>query len=179
VNPLGAIDCFGLGGILAYLFHYEKTKFYALSESNVPVIGSLFVFILTLWASSSSNYLYDNIWFMVFERCFAALFAFFLIALAVGEKPSKWATFLTQDWISYLGKISYGLYLYHNFIYNYYHTKGNTLWGYLTDHYSIFRLEFFNLAIPIFIINLVILILVASFSWFFIEKPINALKNKI
>jgi peptidoglycan/LPS O-acetylase OafA/YrhL len=179
VNPLGAIDCFGIGGILAYLFHYEKTRFLTLSKSYLPVLGSLILFILVLWASSTSNHLYDNIWFMVLERSFASLFAFFLIALAVAEKQSQWATFLTQSWVSYLGKISYGLYLYHNFIYNYYHTKGNTLWGYLTDHYSIFRLEFFNLAVPIFIINLIILILVASFSWFFIEKPINALKNKI
>lgn len=179
VNPLNALDCFGLGGFLAYLFNYQNEKFTYLTKNNRWIYITAILWVIVIYLSANATFSYDNFWYAVIERFISALFAFSLIAVAVAEKQSQWATFLTQSWVSYLGKISYGLYLYHNFIYNYYHTKGNTLWGYLRDHYSIFRLEFFNLAVPIFIINLIILILVASFSWFFIEKPINALKNKI
>lgn len=178
VNPLGAIDCFGFGGILAYLYHFKKLKFSLLVKSYIPMILFLLFFLMVLLASSMSQYRYDNIWFMVFERSIAALFAFFFIAMAVAEKKSLWASFLSHRIISYLGKISYGLYLYHNFIYNYYHTKGNTLWGYLNEHIPMLHLDFFNFTYTVFTINLIILILVASFSWFFIEKPINAFKNK-
>jgi peptidoglycan/LPS O-acetylase OafA/YrhL len=179
VNPLGAIDCFGLGGLLAYLFHYQPTIFKNLTKFHFPIISTLLLFSISLYESAHVDYVHSNVGFMVLERSFAAIFSFMLIANAVAEKKTIWAAFLNHPWISYLGKISYGLYLYHNLIYNYYHTEKNTLWGYLTKHYKLFQLEFFSFAIPIFIINCLFLVLLASFSWFFIEKPINAFKNNI
>lgn len=178
VNPLSALDCFGLGGILGYVYHYQREKFTQLTKTYTWVFISALFLVLVLYFSAHSTFVYDNIWYAVIERFSSALFAFFLIAIAVAEKKSIWASFLSHRSISYLGKISYGLYLYHNFIYNYYHTKGNTLWGYLNEHIPMLHLDFFNFTYTVFTINLIILILVASFSWFFIEKPINAFKNK-
>ena len=178
VNPLNALDCFGLGGMLAHVFHYQREKFKMFTKQNFWLYISALGLVTVLYLSANAPYSYDNIWYSVLERFISALFAFFLIAMAVAEKKSVWASFLTHPWISYFGKISYGLYLYHNFIYNYYHTKGNTLWGYVTDHFSTLHVDFFNFTFTVFTINFIILILVASFSWFFIEKPINAYKNK-
>jgi len=179
VNPIHALDCFGFGGILAYFYHYNQDQFTKIIRFRLAILFSGILLILVLFLSLDAKFSYDNIWYTVLERFIYALFAFFLIANAVAEKTSPWTSFLLHPWISYLGKISYGLYLYHNLIYNYYHTEKNTLWGYLTKHYKLFQLEFFSFAIPIFIINCLFLVLLASFSWFFIEKPINAFKNNI
>jgi peptidoglycan/LPS O-acetylase OafA/YrhL len=78
----------------------------------------------------------------------------------------------------YLGQISYGLYAYHNFIYNYYHLEKNTLWWYLQRKIPIEFLELINFTPLLFILNFMLLVIVSSLSWHLIENPINRLKNK-
>jgi peptidoglycan/LPS O-acetylase OafA/YrhL len=87
--------------------------------------------------------------------------------------------FLTFSWVSYIGQISYGIYLYHNVVYNYYHEKGNTIIGYLDTFLPNLNLELPNFILLKFVLSLIIVISLASFSWFFIEKPINRFKNSI
>jgi peptidoglycan/LPS O-acetylase OafA/YrhL len=72
---------------------------------------------------------------------------------------------LNNKGLLYIGKISYGLYLYHNFI-----------------------PYFYNIEIPVALtpisiyltqcLRMLTLISIASFSWFFVEKPILRLKNR-
>ena len=91
------------------------------------------------------------------------------------EGAIKW--FLENQIVSYFGKISYGLYLYHNFIYNYFHTpqtsivlrglhKIQRIIPSITQN-NIFELLYF-FGITVF---------VATLSWFLIEKPVNQLKK--
>jgi peptidoglycan/LPS O-acetylase OafA/YrhL len=87
--------------------------------------------------------------------------------------------FLMFSWVSYIGQISYGIYLYHNVVYNYYHEKGNTIIGYLDTFLPNLNLELPNFILLKFVLSLIIVISLASFSWFFIEKPINRFKNSI
>jgi peptidoglycan/LPS O-acetylase OafA/YrhL len=179
VNPLSAIDSFGLGGVLSYMYHYKNELFANLVSRSYFLPISLIAFVGILFLSHVSIYPHDNIWSIVFERFFAGLFSFFLIAQAVGSKTWMLGRFLTFSWVSYFGQISYGIYLYHNVVYNYYHEKGNTIIGYLTTLLPNLIVDLPNFILLKFVLSLIIVISLASFSWFFIEKPINRFKNRI
>jgi peptidoglycan/LPS O-acetylase OafA/YrhL len=179
VNPLAAIDSFGLGGILAYLFHYQKLVFEKLVSKSYLLPVSLMLFIAVLVLSTHAIYVHDNIWEIVFERFFAGIFAFFLIAQSLGNATWIFGRFLTLNWVSFLGQISYGIYLYHNVVYNYYHVDGNTIIGYLAKFFPNLSLEMPNFIFLKFGLSILIVISLASLSWFFIEKPINRFKNRI
>ncbi|RXK52277.1 acyltransferase family protein [Aquirufa rosea] len=179
VNPLSAIDSFGLGGLLAYFYHYQSDIYAQIVKLKYPLYISIFAFFLVLWFSHLSTYTYDNFWFVVMERSVAAIFSFFLIAEAVAERRHILGRILSHSWIEYMGKISYGLYLYHNFVYNYYHQEGNTIWWAISKYMPSFQTNFLNFIGLKFFINLIILLFIASVSWFLIEKPINSFKDKL
>jgi peptidoglycan/LPS O-acetylase OafA/YrhL len=179
VNPLAAIDSFGLGGTLAYLYHFQKSLFQKLVSFIYLIPFSLILFLSVIYLGSNSDFAHDNIWFLVFERFFAGIFAFLLIAQAVAESTWTFGAFLRLAWVSYLGQISYGIYLYHNIVYNYYHVNGNTIIGFLTKYLSILSSELPTFIALKFVLSLLILIGIASVSWFIIEKPISRFKNRI
>lgn len=179
VNPLSAIDCFGLGGLLAYIYHYEFDLFLIISKKKYLFFISFIGVFFSLILSSFSNYTYDNIWFSVFERTISAIFAMFFIMLALLERESYFWKFLENKIIFFLGSISYGIYLYHNFVYNYFHLNGNTIWGYLINNFSYLNGINTNSRLFTFFVNVLILISIASLSWFLIEKPLSKLKNKL
>ena len=179
VNPFSALDCFGLGGLLAYFYHYHLSYFQGLRFLMLGFALSLSAYILVLYLAYLAEYDHANYWSIVFERLCAAIMAFFMIALSIRNQPWLFSSFLKLKWVAYLGQISYGLYLYHNLVMNYYHDKGNTIWYYLNRILPDFHLEIVNFTLYKFIICLVILIIISSISWIVIEKPINKYKNRI
>jgi peptidoglycan/LPS O-acetylase OafA/YrhL len=179
VNPISAIDCFGLGGLLAYYFHYDNTYFLKIAQKKNKLAITITAVIITLILSNHSKYTYDNVWFSIFERSISAIFAYFLIMTALMENKNYLGQLLENKVIFYLGSISYGIYLYHNLIFNFYHQDGNTIWGFLSNNLSFLNSLNSKLVLLKFLINFLLLIGIASFSWFYIETPINKLKNKI
>ncbi len=179
VNPFAALDCFGLGGILAYLFHYKQNYFQSVKFLKVGLIVSLIAFLAILNLGELTIFQHANIWSIVFERISGAFFSFFLIALSIRKDTWILSAFLKSKPVSYLGSISYGIYLYHNVVLNYYHDEGNTIWFYLNKYLPNFHLELVNFTIYKFIISFLILVFLSSLSWFIIEKPINKYKNRI
>ncbi len=179
VNPLSAIDSFGFGGILAYLFHYKNIFFEKLVSYFYLLPLSILMFFGVLFLSGLAPFAHDNMLSIVFERMFAGILSFFLIAQALGNSTWFMGSFLTNKVISYLGQISYGLYLYHNIVYNYYHLNGNTIIGYLIKYMPILSSEMPIFILLKFLVSLLIVICLASISWFLIEKPINSFKNRI
>jgi peptidoglycan/LPS O-acetylase OafA/YrhL len=84
---------------------------------------------------------------------------------------------LDQKFLIFLGKISYGLYVYHNFIpWLIRNLNGTEIRYQLNFKYSILPRDI-N---PIiwFLLSMMLLISISSISWFFIEKPILKLKSK-
>jgi peptidoglycan/LPS O-acetylase OafA/YrhL len=179
VNPLSAIDCFGMGGLLAYFYHYDYHFLLKIAEKKNLLPITLSAVFISLILSDYSEYTYDNIWFSIIERSISAIFAYFLIMNALMERNNFLGQFLENKVVVYLGSISYGIYLYHNLVFNYYHLNGNTIWGYLSNNFSYLNSLNSKLVLFKFLINLLLLIGIASFSWFYIESPINKLKNKI
>jgi peptidoglycan/LPS O-acetylase OafA/YrhL len=171
------LDSFGLGGLLAYLFTFHKENIFQKLNKNFYLIFSLVLYILVIvWSKYGfvPKYNFAN---LVLERLMASVFCFFLIQRAVSGFGGIMRAFLTNSVVVYLGKISYGLYLYHNFIYNYYHTQPTHITlrvlrkiyqfiPQLSGNVMFELLYFFGIAV-----------VVASISWFLIEKPVNNLKK--
>jgi peptidoglycan/LPS O-acetylase OafA/YrhL len=145
---------------------------------KLGLLLSLAVFVVILTLAKQADYPHDNVWSIVFERASGAFFAFFLIGLSIRQDAWFLSSFLKLNLVSYLGQISYGIYLYHNVVMNYYHDQGNTIWYYLSSHLPDFHLEIVTFTVYKFLICLVILISISSLSWYFIEKPINKYKDR-
>ena len=176
------LDAFGMGGVLAYLMVNKREQFTRLVTNNWLLLLSFVVYVLNLYLmrvlTGSPDHPTRNLATDVTDRFVTSLFCMFLIGRAVVGfgQPVKW---LLENQVSnYLGKISYGLYLFHNLIYNYYHTQPTyptlRIWKKAAS-----LLPFLN-STPLLQLGYfyALTVLVAAISWYFIEKPINALKDK-
>ncbi|HEV3251627.1 MAG TPA: acyltransferase, partial [Puia sp.] len=147
-------DCFGIGAILAFYSVYKSQSLIKLCKSSIPFLLS---FAISIGLYSLSILTHPSFWAIVFVRLFFALFCFWLIAGASeGYFKGIFLKLLENHFIVYLGKISYGLYVYHFFmpyIFSYLNFPGQT---YL---------------FPLVTIGL------AAVSFHFYEKPINNLKR--
>jgi peptidoglycan/LPS O-acetylase OafA/YrhL len=174
------LDCFGLGGLMAYFYTFKKDTIFEALNKNLYLLLSLIVLLLTFYftrqyqISSGQTHNFGN---LVIERFMGSVFCFFLIIRAISQYSGFMKWFLENPVVSYFGRISYGLYLYHNFVYNFFHTpqtsivlrglhKIQRIIPSITQN-NIFELLYF-FGITVFI---------ATLSWFLIEKPVNNLKK--
>lgn len=160
---IACLDSLGIGALLAY-FRYAKPS--AFNEfTRHPYcnwLGVLFLLIIALTVNDKGRIAVG-----VINSLFSSLFFGWLIykaSLGFGGiigKLLEWKPLL------FLGKISYGLYVYHNFmpglVPNFLHWL-NIPWP------ENGALQFFLLATAT--------VLVATCSWFLIEQPINNLKHR-
>jgi peptidoglycan/LPS O-acetylase OafA/YrhL len=174
------LDSFGLGGLLAYFFTFQKNTLFKELTSWKYLIASFFLLIFSMYFTyeyqiiSGKTHHFGN---MVTERLAGSIFCFFLIAKAVCGYDGVIKLFLENSVISYLGRISYGLYLYHNFVYNYYHTPNTSIViRFLHKIQRIIPSITQNIAFEM-IYFFGITFVIATISWYCIEKPINNLKK--
>ncbi len=98
-----SIDCMAIGGIAAYLLFFKKERILKVlfnSYLQIALYGILTVVILRGWTVP---------WFN--KEFYAIIFAVLILNLSANPK-----TILNLEYkpLNYLGKISYGLYMYHN-----------------------------------------------------------------
>jgi peptidoglycan/LPS O-acetylase OafA/YrhL len=171
------LDAFGLGALLSYLFTFHAFFLYSkITRYQWIILSFLFFCMVLIWEKKGFSETH-NLATDVLERLAGAIFSFFLIAQAVKGFKGSIAWFLTNPVVNYLGKISYGLYLYHNFVYNFYHSSPrhptilmyNKLLHFLPflSKNIVFEISFYFL----------LTVLVATVSWYLIEKPVNQLKR--
>ena len=171
------LDAFGLGGLMAYLFTYQSELYVKIISQTKYLIISLLLLVLVLILSKTYTEPH-NIMFNVWERLAASIFGFFFIGKAVLGYGGILKHILEHPICSYLGRISYGIYIYHNFVYNFYHTTtGHPTLRILNRVYQYFPIL---VGSQVFIVatSLVLTVALASVSWFLIEKPINNLKDR-
>lgn len=161
-SPLGGVlmvskvDAFGWGGLLAYLFSYEKSNWQRIGTFYwLPAVATI-CFVVTFFVAETS-----------FGICVFHCLCFFIVnQFVIGF--TGWPKLIFENaLIIYIGKISYGIYLYHN----------------LMQWLLPFFLKFVGLQLPPneyakFVIYLVVTIMVSSLSWYIIETPINKLKSR-
>ncbi|MBN8822480.1 MULTISPECIES: acyltransferase [unclassified Spirosoma] len=182
VSTPTCLDSFGLGAIMAYGWLYRRDLFNKVFQSSIWVwlglAGFIGVGLLNQWIAVDSPRGYHNIMSDVWERLAASIFGFFLIGRAVLGFGGVMKWVLENRVSQYLGRISYGLYLYHNFVFNVYHTQPTHFtvrsWRRITDLLPVLNSSyFFQFSYFVFLT-----VLLATVSWYLIEKPINGLKDK-
>lgn len=159
VFPFAALDTLGLGALLAWLERNPLSRIrLAMNPARIaalvalPVIGFAPEAIFTLLAP-----------------LIVGLVSVWLIAACVrgiGGFPGRVMSFGP---FQYLGRISYGLYLYHAM-------AAWTVFDFVGP--SVVNGYYRNMLV-IFGINIIVLIAITTASWFLIEQPINGLKSRL
>lgn len=157
---------FALGGLLAYEINYGK-----LLNGFKNYFVLLFSGVLFLFAFVLKN----EIFYHFIHSLVIGTWSYYIIRFLIVE-DNRFMNYLNQiKPLSFLGKISYGLYLYHGpffFIYaiiSFAEVKifsRNLLFG---NYQGDSQFLFFK--------NIFYLILFSMLSWFIVEKPINKLKR--
>ena len=169
ILPWSQFDAFGIGAILAYL---PFSKYRDLLNRKIP-FGALLAGAAVLSLATLQ--------FSVFAPLFNLFLCFGgILLIHRAQTGFKGITGWVLDLpvLQYLGKISYGLYIYHNFM--------PLLWRCLTGKETMHPLPFVLFTSPRMsspVVNLigagVLLVVISSLSWYLFEKPINGLKNTL
>lgn len=151
------MDSFGLGAVLAYYRIYKNN----IPESYIRIVKLLFliyIFILTILIFFLPSLI--RVFFLNFNL--SLIFLLLIYKTSIGFTGFLKIIFENKI-LLYLGKISYGMYLFHKFT---------------PPIYSYFELPpIQNLYLRMIVLTL-LLIFISSLSWYLIEKPINNLKKK-
>lgn len=160
-----SFDAFGLGALWAWIITDQPDLIPGFWKklSQVSVLALIgFIGLLMLPG--------DHIAVVLFQRFFIAILSLFIIVRASIGIGGVAGSILDNRGLQYVGRISYGIYVFHmmvpGFVVPFVMKVMNRLGLHLTLGYWSHR-----------IVSLVLLLIVASISWYLFEKPINELKR--
>ncbi|MBY0476806.1 MAG: acyltransferase [Chitinophagaceae bacterium] len=159
----GSLDSFCVGGLIAFGRLYQP-KWYACIQKNKGSLLFLAVIMLVFVNTHFFNSISIKFSVAIYYLILSIAFAILTDRLASGINSKPFVLVLNNPVFLFLGKISYGLYLFHSFIPKVY---GLPIPKFLTP-FSFYIAE---------ITRFSILILIASISWYFFEKPILKFKK--
>ncbi|WP_299768801.1 acyltransferase [uncultured Dokdonia sp.] len=163
-------DAFGLGSLLAWCITYKKEK--------VPVyfkqlsIAAIIVFFYFLYGAITKQ------WLVLSVRTTVSILSLWLICYIYihHKKDTLRGKFILNNRILiFIGKISYGIYLYHNIIPSMITKK------YIDVYFNPLLPDFFNVKYKMVLLifeNSILVILISWLSFVLIEKQFLKLKNK-
>ena len=166
VLPISCFDAFGIGATLA-LFTYERSTYSWMPSNLFPWMLSGAVVVSIIFFITGLSFL--------FGLTVVISSALIILKSAEGFKGIV-GKILNNPVLLYLGKISYGLYVYHNFMpWLLRCLSGNEMEFPLKMAFISFSpLQHPYLA---FLVQFIMLIAIASVSWYVMEKPLNNLKK--
>ena len=162
-------DAFAIGAMLSWVIAYRPDVI----EQVQPKFKWICIVILLLFAASVFEYSFLP------NRTVHALLAIAVIYYCLFKNNNRFMNFiLNNKWLMRIGKISYGVYLYHLFI--------PELWTWVIGRFASLNIDLmYNSAMPgqfkpawLFIQHFLFLIIICILSWKLIEKPIQQLKNR-
>ncbi|WP_211175958.1 acyltransferase [Brasilonema sp. UFV-L1] len=164
IFTISCFDSLGMGALLAFC-NYNQDK---LKRAKKYLCNFCFWIGIPLFVISHFIHIpnLDNSIIIVWGSTAASMFFVWLIERAARGFSGWIGVILELPALVYLGKISYGIYVYHILV-------GYTLSKILTY----FGLPALGLGWKKFFLSTVATLIVASLSWQFFEKPINALKR--
>lgn len=159
-----SLDILGIGALLALLWHTnirKETLQKYLSRLILPTGLLLYIFCLVLYHYRIK----PSVFFILGDFAAALIFAWLISSAGIGFKGVT-GKFLMLKPLTYLGKITYGIYVYHYFM-------------------PLILIPIFtSLGIPYqvpgrlnFVLSTGLTLIIASLSWYLIELPINNLKR--
>ena len=163
--PLLNLDALVAGGLVAfYKKEHTITKF--TSSLLILVMGAwLLCYVLTQIG-------YGDPLFHVARRfCMIAFFVWLISNAAVGFENSIGKIILNNPLSLFLGKISYGIYLWHGFIELFFDHLALTF-------PSAFPSEVIHFGISALFLKIVITIGISTLSWYLLESPFNNIKKR-
>lgn len=155
----------GMGAIIAYYLKYEKDSFISLNLSKLKIVLLLLLVVfIIVYVYRKPDSLYNT--FKEFKNPFVSIIYSIIVFIAIRNGFSGlMKKILESRLMIYIGRISYGLYIYHLFMGPLYFNFLHKYIGIEANDYGYF--------VIFFITNMTI----ASISWYLIEKPINGLKR--
>jgi peptidoglycan/LPS O-acetylase OafA/YrhL len=157
--PFSQFDLFMIGGLLTTKQDLLVSKIKTTSTIKL-LIYIVFILILLLLAE---NFLMSNI--------SIGLLSFFLILITYSD--NWFVRLLDFKQLVFLGKISYGLYLYHNFIPL---IERNLVGAETRNVYFSAILPNYNSSVYHLSIQIILLVLISLLSWYLLEKRFLKLK---
>lgn len=160
---LCCFDSLSAGSLLAWYYCFQPEKLKQFVTNKLFIISSTIVMLVFFFLKLRDE---EAVLPNLFIRSAFSIVIFWVLGnLLLAKVPQPIETFLTNKRIVYLGKISYGIYVFHNFM------------PWLFTKLGIYKN--FHLSIPFYFVCFgIVTVLLASISWKFFEKPINDLKKK-
>lgn len=164
-NSLNWIGDFAIGGLLAYYSINNKLD----NLKNIPRPLTILIYLLFFASLLFYNSIYASALLTILERFIGSLFfAFILFEQSFSERPVF--SLNKSKKLSYLGKISYGLFCYHGLVL--------LAFSKVIEHFGCL-----NVPICVFLINPLITfaltIVLSALSYEYFEKPFMRLRYKI
>ncbi|MEI6898597.1 MAG: acyltransferase [Bacteroidota bacterium] len=155
----------GAGGLIAWWSIYHKEHFAGFSSRIIKIALLIIMAIFLVFYTWMPQYHYPNILKSLKEPILVVIYSGLIILAIKNSFHGIFKYFLENRVIVYLGKISYGMYVFHLFMSPFY-------WKFIVKYIHVPYSD-----IKGFIIFFIITVTLASLSWFLIEKPINDLKR--
>lgn len=156
------ISCMAIGGIGAYLLVFEKTRILnVLFRRDIQWVVYLLTLGLLLLRVGVNYY------FGIYHEFYSFLFAIMIVNLAANPKSIIRLNF---KWMTYLGKVSYGLYMYHYMM--------ALLSIRLIDYLFKKELSGWQMNLCLYFFTLSFTIIIAILSYEFFEKKFLNMKKK-
>jgi peptidoglycan/LPS O-acetylase OafA/YrhL len=167
VFPLSSLDTLGLGALLAFFTHYQNH--YARAKRDLCNFG-LWVCLPAIVSFIFLNLIVFNeieMFEVLIKPTVVAIFYVWLVDRAAEGFDGNTGAILELKPLVFIGKISYGLYLYHCFM--------NPFLSKLFLNFDLSDKISISFAI---VLKVTATFAIAIVSWFLIEKPINSLKHR-
>ena len=165
------LDSLALGAMLAYFrMHIGQTRRFERSLAILGCIGFMYLIIqLVTWNffDIRRGELTTEKWFFVTSDFFIGLlFIYVLNCAANNSVPGFAGNLLSSNFMTYIGKISYGIYVYHVLV--------QTVFSRSFQAMGVESYRKWWAILPLIVITL----LISSLSFRYFENPINQLKNR-
>ena len=159
VTLFGCIDSFAVGALIAYLRHSRLLDRIHFLSKTVLFAMPLAAFAAFYLGRALMTLPEDNI-FIALTESVDAVFLAWALSAALTASGGRYTRLLSWSPLVYLGKISYGVYVYHVFVIVI-ASPFLVPYGFTEDHFALGRIA----------ILLVLTIALSSLSWHYLEQP--------